>query len=152
MHRKLILSLMCFFLLTLSAFAQQKGHVTGIIKDAETNETLIGVSIYEEKLQAGTTTDEKGHYELELPLGEHTLRISYVGYKTMEKKVSVGIKPLTLNLKLHPESERLSEVEVTGERKDRNVSVMAMSVQIFQATFQTGSCLSQDCIGRKQQK
>ena len=60
-------------------FAQQKGQVTGVIKDAETNETLIGVSIYEEKLQLGTTTDEQGHYELELPFGEHHLRISYVG-------------------------------------------------------------------------
>ena len=129
MHRKQLLSLIGLLLLTFNVFAQQKGLVTGIIRDAETNETLIGVSIYEEKLQTGTTTDEKGHYELELPLGEHHLRISYVGYTIMEKKVSVGTKPLTLNLKLHPESERLSEVEVTGERKDRNVTAMAMSVQ-----------------------
>ena len=82
MHRKLLLSLIGLFMLTFNVIAQQKGHITGIIKDAETNETLIGVSIYEEKLQAGTTTDEKGHYELELPLGEHHLRISYVGYIT----------------------------------------------------------------------
>ena len=129
MHRKLFLSIIFLLGLTFSAFSQQKGQVTGVIKDAETNETLIGVSIYEERLQAGTTTDEKGHYELELPLGEHTLRISYVGYTTIEKKISVGIKPLTLNLRLHPESERLSEVEISGERKDRNVSIMAMSVQ-----------------------
>ena len=129
MHRKLILSIICLLGLTFSVLAQQKGRVTGIVRDAETNETLIGVSIYEEKLQAGTTTDEKGHYELELPLGEHHLRISYIGYKTIEKKVSVGTKPFTLNLKLHPESERLSEVEISSERKDRNVTAMAMSVQ-----------------------
>ena len=58
MHRKLLLSLIGLFMLTFNVIAQQKGHITGIIKDAETNETLIGVSIYEEKLQAGTTTDE----------------------------------------------------------------------------------------------
>ena len=109
--------------------AQQKGQVTGVIKDAETNETLIGVSIYEEKSQLGTTTDEKGQYSLDLPYGDHRLRISYIGYTTVEKKVSVGSKPLTLNVKLYAESERLSEVEVTSERKDRNVTAMAMSVQ-----------------------
>ena len=129
MHRKLILFIICLLSLTFSVFAQQKGQITGIIKDAETNETLIGVSIYEGKLQIGTTTDEKGHYELELPFGEHYLRISYVGYTTVEKKVSIVNKPVTLNVKLHTESEKLSEVEISGERKDRNVSVMAMSVQ-----------------------
>ena len=113
----------------LGAFAQQKGHVTGVIKDAESNTTLIGVSIYEEQLQLGTTTDEKGQYELDLPFGEHTLRISYVGYTTLYKKVNIASKPITLNIKLEPESEKLSEVQITSERKDRNVTAMAMSVQ-----------------------
>ena len=67
-------------MLTFSVFAQQKGRVSGTVRDAENSETLIGVSIYEEKTQLGTTTDEKGHYDLDLPLGEHTLRISYVGW------------------------------------------------------------------------
>ena len=121
--------MICLFSLIFSAFAQQKGQVTGVVKDAETNATLIGVSIYEEQLQLGTTTDEKGHYELELPVGEHSLRISYVGYTTLSKKVSIGAKPITLNVKLQPESEKLSEVQVTSERKDRNVTAMSMSVQ-----------------------
>ena len=90
---------------------------------------MIGVSLYEEHLQLGTTTDEKGRYELSLPIGEHSLRISYIGYTTVYKKVSIGTKPLTLNIKLEPESEKLSEVQVTSERKDRNVTAMSMSVQ-----------------------
>lgn len=129
MHRKTILSIVCFLFLTFSALAQQRGQVSGQIKDAETNEALIGVSVYVEKLQQGTTTDEKGRYELDLPLGEHTLRISYVGYTTLNKNVNVTVKPLTLNLKLRPESEKLSEVQVTSERKDRNVTALEMSVQ-----------------------
>ncbi len=129
MHRKLLLSFFCLFILVFSSFAQQTGQVTGVVKDAENNGALIGVSIYEEKLQLGTTTDEKGHYELDLPLGEHSLRISYIGYTTLYKKVNVGAKPVTLNVKLQPESEKLSEVQVTSERKDRNVTAMSMSVQ-----------------------
>ena len=129
MHRKLILLFVCFFGLVVGSFAQQKGQVMGVIKDAETNETLVGVSVYVERLQLGTTTDEKGHYDLNLPVGEHTLRVSYVGYTTLNKKVNVGNKPVTLNIKLELESEKLSEVQVTSERKDRNVTAMAMSVQ-----------------------
>lgn len=129
MHRKLILSIACIFLLTFSVLAQQKGRISGQVKDAETNETLIGVSVYVEKLQQGTTTDEKGRYELDLPLGEHALRVSYVGYTTLNKNVNVTAKPQTVNMKLQPESEKLSEVQVTSERKDRNVTAMEMSVQ-----------------------
>ena len=130
MCRKLILSLIFIFTLTASALAQQKGQVTGIIRDAESNETLVGVSVYVEQLQLGTTTDEKGRYELDLPIGEHNLRVSYVGFTTLNHRVSiVGNKPVTLNLRLQPESEKLAEVQVTSERKDRNVSAMAMSVQ-----------------------
>ena len=129
MHRKLVLIFVCLFGLVFSAFAQQKGQVVGLIKDAETNETLVGVSVYVEREQLGTTTDENGRYNLDLPIGEHTLRVSYVGYTTITKKVSIGTKPVTINLKLEPESEKLSEVQVTSERKDRNVTAMAMSVQ-----------------------
>ncbi len=112
-----------------NVLAQQNGKISGVIKDAENSETLVGVSVYVERLQLGTTTDEKGRYDLELPLGEHTLRVSYVGYTTVNKKVSISNKPITLNIKLEPESEKLSEVQVTSERKDRNVTAMAMSVQ-----------------------
>ena len=129
MHRRIALLFVCLLGLTFSAFAQQFGQVTGVVKDAESNSTLIGVSLYEEHLQLGTTTDEKGRYELSLPIGEHSLRISYIGYTTVYKKVSIGTKPLTLNIKLEPESEKLSEVQVTSERKDRNVTAMSMSVQ-----------------------
>lgn len=129
MHRRLILTIVCLLGLMTGAFAQNKGHISGVVRDESTGETLIGVSIYEEKLQSGTTTDEKGRYELDLPFGEHTLRVSYVGYSTIQKKVNIAKKPVTLNIKLQPESEKLSEVQVTSERQDRNVSAMAMSVQ-----------------------
>lgn len=128
-HRKIAFLFLCLFGLTLSAFAQQFGQIVGVVKDAESSTTLIGVSLYEEQLQLGTTTDERGRYELGLPIGEHSLRISYIGYTTVYKKVTVGTKPLTLNIKLQPVSEKLSEVQVTSERKDRNVTAMAMSVQ-----------------------
>ena len=121
--------MVCALAFCLPAWAQKYGQVAGIVKDAETNETLVGVSIYVERLQAGSTTDDHGRYELSLPLGEHVLHVSYIGYSTIEKKISIGNKPLTLNLKLQPESEKLGEVQITSQRKDRNVTEMAMSVQ-----------------------
>ena len=125
----MLLSFVFLLGLITNVLAQSKGVISGTVRDEDSGETLIGVSIYEEKLQLGTTTDEKGRYELELPFGEHTLRVSYVGYSTINKRVNIGNKPVSLNLKLESEQKKLSEVEVTSERKDRNVTAMAMSVQ-----------------------
>ena len=121
--------LFCLLLACLGLSAQQKGRVSGVVRDAETGETLIGVAVYEPQLKAGVTTDEKGRYEMELPVGDHRLQFSYIGFKTQEKKVRFESKPVTLNIKLQPDITKLNEVEVTSQRADRNVSEMAMSVQ-----------------------
>ena len=107
----------------------QTGRVTGVVRDAESGETLIGVAVYEPKLKVGATTSEKGKYEFELPEGKHQLLFSYLGFQTYEASVTVGQKSQTLNVKLQPELTKLNEVQVTSKKPDRNVSEMAMSVQ-----------------------
>ena len=129
MQKKFITLIICLLSCWTSAIAQQKATVSGIVKDADSGETLIGVSIYVEKLKTGTTTNEKGYYELTLPVGEQHLKISYIGYNAENKKITVSGKPQKLNVSLKPDMTTLSEVQVTGEKKDRNVSEMAMSVQ-----------------------
>lgn len=107
----------------------QQGRVTGVVRDAETGETLIGVAVMEPRLKTGVATDERGSYSLDLPVGDHVLQFSYLGYQTFERRVAVGQKPTTLNVRLEPEATRLNEVQVTGRKPDSNVSEMAMSVQ-----------------------
>ena len=109
--------------------AQQSGRLSGVVRDAESGETLIGVAIYEPLLKMGTTTDEKGAYQLDLPWGSHKLQFSYIGYQTEDHTVSIGKNPQKLNVKLRPDVVRLSDVEITSQKSDRNVSEMAMSVQ-----------------------
>lgn len=126
--KKWILFLFCFWTSIAAALAQQ-GRVTGVVRDAETGETLIGVAVYEAKLKTGVVTDAKGKYEIVLPEGPHQLQFSYIGFQTYETIVTVGKKPSTLNVKLKTELTQLSEVEITSQKPDRNVSEMAMSVQ-----------------------
>ncbi len=116
-------------LLAYTVSAQQKGRVTGVVRDAGSGETLIGVAVYQEKLKTGVTTDEKGAYELELPFGDHLIQFSYVGYHTIVKNIHISEKPRTLNIRLEEDATTLSEVEITSRKPDDNVSKMAMSVQ-----------------------
>ena len=121
-------SILLLLVSAISLFGQT-GRITGVVRDAETGETLIGAAVYEPRLQRGVVTNESGRYEIDLPEGSHLLQFSYVGYQTNETNVTVRQRPQTLNVRLQPELTRLNEVEVTGQRPDRNVSEMAMSVQ-----------------------
>lgn len=62
------------------------GHVT---------DELIGTAIESASVtilssRIGTTTDKNGHFELTLPAGNYTLRVSFVGYTPTEMNVSTG--------------------------------------------------------------
>ena len=94
---KKALSILILLVAAMSLFGQS-GRVTGVVRDAETGETLIGVAVYEPQLKKGVSTNEKGRYELDLPEGSRHLQFSYVGFKTYETGVTVGKKPKTLNV------------------------------------------------------
>ncbi len=108
----------CFQLLFLFLFSNlaiaQKHTVSGYIEDAESNERLIGASVYNSNTQQGTTTNEYGFYSITIPVGEINLSYAYVGYST-ESKVLVLSKDTSINIKLTPSVE-IDEVEVTGKR------------------------------------
>ncbi len=109
-RRGLLLFLLCLAL-PWSSLAQE-GIVTGTVTDRTTGETLIGANILAGET-TGTVTDENGHFMLQLPYGEHTLRISYVGYKPKEVTVTVGSRPVNLNIALN--TVTISEVEVVAD-------------------------------------
>ena len=66
---------------------------------------------------AGVVSDEKGRFELpRIPNGNYLLRISFVGYNTIEIPLKVGDKALDMGLiKLMEDSKSLSEIEVVGQ-------------------------------------
>lgn len=128
MKKSLLIGLFLLLFAT-SLCAQQKGRLTGTVRDAKTGETLIGVAVFEPGLKRGVTTNQQGVYVLELPVGDYSLQFSYLGYETAEKRVSISQKPQKLDVRLQSEVTRLNEVKVTSQKPDRNVSEMAMSVQ-----------------------
>lgn len=110
------LFLACLAAIT-SLFAQQ-GSVFGTIKSKE-GEVLRGVSVAVSGQSAGTTSDEKGKYELILPTGRYTLTFSHVGFLT--KSLSININQgafVQLNIDLRQDRRQLETVEVTAERQN----------------------------------
>lgn len=58
--------------------------ITGTVIDAEMQEPMPGVNISVKGTTIGTSTDENGTYELNVPSLQDTLIFSFVGYQTQE--------------------------------------------------------------------
>ena len=94
---KKILSLLAFIVTLNLSLAQS--IVRGTIFDETSGETLIGANVlYGEG--KGTVTDIDGNYELSLENGTYKLVFSYVGYKSVEKSITVNGKDQVVNIKL----------------------------------------------------
>ena len=78
---------MLLMFLNIGLFAQ--GYVKGIVSDALTNETLIGASVYIKGTTTGATSDAKGAFKFESPVGKKTIVVQYVGYIPVEVDVDV---------------------------------------------------------------
>ena len=102
--------------------AQINYTVSGTINDAATGETLIGASITKAgSKKDGVVTNDFGFYSLSLPQGEYILQVSYIGYATVEVKLSLQ-KNIIINQSLSL-SNNLKEVVVSDNRTRSNENV-----------------------------
>ena len=116
------------------------GHV--IVKGTEENIPYATVLIV--GTGQGTVTNEEGQFSLTgLPEGTYRLRVSFVGYKTQEKEVSVH-KDYTavVHFLMEEESFLTDEVVVSANRnevnrKDAPVVVNVMSAKLFETVNST---------------
>lgn len=119
--KKLQSLLLAFFLIVAnSAVFAQTGGIKGVITDAETGETLIGVNILISGTSFGAATGIDGDYEIDdIRPGEYTVRITYIGYETVlltAIKVESG-EFTELDYKLKPKVLTSGEeIVVIGER------------------------------------
>ncbi|MCS6934496.1 MAG: TonB-dependent receptor [Chitinophagales bacterium] len=131
----LIRGLLCLYGVTIIWDAIAQGTVkptrftiSGYVKEAANGEAMMGAAVYAVEPGKGATTNEYGFYSLTLPEGEYTLRISYIGFTTIEKKVSLR-EDIRLNFDMSNAAAQIQEVVVTGERKGQNVESTDMGKQ-----------------------
>jgi len=105
--------LLAAFLLTPAGLAQGEVTLSGTVRDAQTEELLIGANVFVPSRQAGVAADERGEYRLTLPPGTYEVRISYVGYETQRVTVQMD-RDRVLPVRLVP-SGALEEVTVTAD-------------------------------------
>ncbi|MFY8066983.1 MAG: TonB-dependent receptor [Flavobacterium sp.] len=116
---------LCFF--SLLGFGQEKMILSGVASDTNTNETLIGVSVYIAELNIGTYTNEYGFYSISLPKGTYTVQISYIGFETITEKIEIN-QNTKKNFGLIESKLELNEVVITKNIYRNNIKKPEMSV------------------------
>jgi hypothetical protein len=104
-----------------------KATIRGKILDGMTAKPLPGASVVIEKLKAGAISDKEGNYVLEAPVGEYTVRLSFIGYDDNSRKIKL-VGSGILNLELNEKSIKLNEVIISSERAESNVHATQMSI------------------------
>jgi outer membrane receptor protein involved in Fe transport len=108
------------------------GHLYGKILDAKTKEPVEFASVAllwfdKDSAVAGCLVKTNGDFSLDnLSFGAFRLRISFIGYKTIEQKMFINMQNIDKdlgNLMLEPDQELLKEVVVTEDKATVQMSI-----------------------------
>jgi hypothetical protein len=108
------------------------GHLYGKILDAQTKEPVEFASVAllwydKDSAVAGCLVKTNGDFSLDnLAFGAFRLRISFIGYKTIEQKMFINMQNIDKDLGdmlLQPDQELLKEVTVTEEKSAVQMSI-----------------------------
>lgn len=101
-------------LVSMLGFSQNKGTITGILTDKESNnQPLPFANAVIKGTNIGVTTDETGKYTIAIAPGEYIIEFSFIGYENIEEKVVVVAgETVTVNKALGSGGYQLKDVVV----------------------------------------
>lgn len=118
--KSFLISITFLFVFSANSLAQESYTINGVVRDSLSGETLIGVSLkFNGKTQVGTSTNAYGFFSYKLNSGTYDLSVSYVGYKTILKKVTISADTkLDLNM---VSDNVIDEIVISAEKRNDNV-------------------------------
>jgi len=120
--------LFILLLLNFNAAAQKNFTVSGTVKNKRSAETLIGATVkITGTIKANTITNAYGFFSLNLPKGNYTFEVSYIGYTPVERKIVVhadGKEDFDLD-----EAGNLDEIVISSVKRDDQLIKPQMGVE-----------------------
>jgi hypothetical protein len=133
MLKKLLL--LCGFTLTLAAvFAQKGAIIRGNIYDKNGGQPVPFANIILKGSIQGATTDGNGFYQISnVKAGEYTLFVSFIGYDSLEQKVSVSQGEIAYkSFYLTEAAKNLETVEISARREERRATTLVSKITVTQ--------------------
>lgn len=151
MKRFLIGILSVLFCLNGYALPDASGLIKGKVIDSKSKDALefVNISIRpngSDHIIKGATTDLDGDFVIHnLPDGEYVVTVSYIGYKPVEQRFTIGPEHKTITLKTIPlaeDSQVLGEVQVVGQKAQMRFDIDKKVFNVDQNIASTGGSAS----------
>jgi hypothetical protein len=104
--------LLFFLIIPVSLFSESGRLIKGIIIDEENGSLISGARVSIVGTNSGTYSSSFGKFRLNIPLDKNLIRISSIGYKSIEQSISKSIDSIIIKLVSNPVTT--GTVEVTA--------------------------------------
>lgn len=145
MKSKIFFTYLFFSFLSSIIFAQNY-QLKGKVVDELDNKPLIGVNLIIDQLKVGSSTNVNGVFEFKnVPKGVYSLKVSFIGHKTIVRTISVPIKD-DLIIALEEGSVDLQEVVVIGNplfSDLKNISQSTLTIANLELQIKRSSNVAQ---------
>ena len=129
--RVTVLSVVLFFLITNSLFAQTR-TVTGTVVDSKSKEPLTGVSVSVKGTKTGTVTNAAGKFSISVS-GNPVLILTSAGYENLEIKTDAAE---TISVELVALNQQLNDIVVVGYGRQKKATLTGSVETISSKTFE----------------
>ena len=129
-YKKYINFLIVIFIISISLGSNS---IRGTVYDSKSNESLIGASVYIEETSQGTATNIDGQFFLENVNDcedNCTLKVSYMGYETFSKNITLKNEDLTLDINLISSTLEMDETIITSQKRQDKVTDAPAAIEL----------------------
>ncbi|MEM1340027.1 MAG: TonB-dependent receptor [Bacteroidota bacterium] len=130
-----IFLLITILTLSFAGYSQSNHTISGYVKEKLNGEELIGVNIIVGGF-TGTVTNEYGFYSITVPHGIYNLKVSYLGFKPIDREVDLT-QDIKIDFELEEDNYELEEVQVTSSKQKQTASVRSTEMSVVQLSSKT---------------
>ncbi len=114
-------------------FAHAQNSFKAIIKDSATNESMVGVTAYINKLKIGASSDSGGKLVINnIPKGKYEIVFSSIGYAKKELEFSFPLsQQQPVEILLQKKSSELNDIIVSTTRTNSRIEDIPIRVEVI---------------------
>ena len=131
--KRIYLFAMIFGLVSTALFSQNYS-ISGEVRDTQGN-VIVGANVLLPELNDGTVTKADGTFKIAtIPQGDYTLKVTYLGYETIEKAVEVK-ENMTLSFQLQEASYMLDGIMVSAQKREQKNKDVPIAITSYGGKF-----------------
>lgn len=100
--------------------------LSGVVRDATTNEAIVGATVLVEETTKGTVTNYDGYFEVKLAAGMYRIRVTAVSKLPTILSINLN-EDQRHDFEIYEQNTQLDDILVTSQSADRNISSTEMS-------------------------